>query len=86
LHGIIVAHAYGVNARWIDLAPPAPRITGDGIKYADYLHSVGLKPDVYVIKGEILDVDEAAGNAAPAERMPDLQALKASFPWANLAR
>lgn len=38
LHGIIVAHAYGIPARW----DPHPAVIGDGYKFADYALSVGL--------------------------------------------
>lgn len=37
LHGIIVAHAYGVPARWVRWAHDS----GDGVKYLDYFESVG---------------------------------------------
>jgi hypothetical protein len=36
LHGIIVAHAYGVPARWVRWRHDS----GDGIKYLDYFQSV----------------------------------------------
>lgn len=38
LHGIIAAHAYGVPAAWMELSD---RPLGDGIKFRDYLASVG---------------------------------------------
>ena len=42
LHGIIVANAYGIPARWCNLPYDDAGITGDGLKFADYFLSVGL--------------------------------------------
>jgi hypothetical protein len=39
LHGIIVAHAYGIPAAWIY----SPRLNGDGTKFRDYAASVGVE-------------------------------------------
>lgn len=38
LHGLVVAHAYGVPAQWVNLG----HVSGDGVKYQDYFHSVGI--------------------------------------------
>ena len=38
LHGLIVAHAYGVPAVWLELRPLP---SGDGSKFRDYLASIG---------------------------------------------
>jgi pyruvyltransferase len=38
LHGLIVAHAYGVPARWIRISD---RVQGGNFKFEDYLLSVG---------------------------------------------
>jgi hypothetical protein len=40
LHGIIVAHAYGIPAAWV---PTTVDIKGDGSKYADYFKGVNIK-------------------------------------------
>ena len=44
LHGIIVAHSYGIPAGWWK---PSNKVTGDGSKFEDYAQSVGitLKPE-----------------------------------------
>jgi hypothetical protein len=39
LHGIIIAHAYGVPAAWVTFGGP---IGGDGMKYHDHFEAVGL--------------------------------------------
>ena len=41
LHGLIVAHAYGIKAKWLKVTDD---IGGDGFKYKDYLESVQIKP------------------------------------------
>lgn len=39
LHGIIIAHAYGIPAAWIKLSDS---LGGDGTKFRDYFASVGM--------------------------------------------
>lgn len=41
LHGVIVAHAYGIPAVWQKFSND---VFGDDIKYQDYFESVGFKP------------------------------------------
>jgi len=40
LHGIIVAHAFGIPAAWVRWSD---RLSGDGIKFRDYAASVGVE-------------------------------------------
>lgn len=40
LHGLIVAHAYGIPAVWVKMSN---KVFGNDIKYADYLESVGME-------------------------------------------
>lgn len=41
LHGVIVAHAYGIPVRWCVAPKAKKRISGDGMKFEDYFQSVG---------------------------------------------
>ena len=44
LHGLIIAHAYGVPAAWVRFSSEdAPRVKGDGTKFQDYLQA--FNPD-----------------------------------------
>lgn len=50
LHGVIVAHAYGISAVWQKFSDD---VFGDDIKYQDYFESVGMKhykPDIVATK------------------------------------
>lgn len=47
LHGVIVAHAYGIPAIWV---PFSNKLSGDNVKFEDYFLSVGLEP--YCISNE----------------------------------
>jgi hypothetical protein len=40
LHGIILAHSYGIPAGWWQ---PSSRLSGDGSKFKDYAESVGIE-------------------------------------------
>lgn len=42
LHGVIVANAYGIPARWAVVSDASEAISGDGTKFEDYFRSVGL--------------------------------------------
>lgn len=46
LHGIIAAHAYGVNAVW---AKFSDKLFGDGTKFRDYFASVGVEMDCIIL-------------------------------------
>lgn len=44
LHGLIVAHAYGIPAEWATFRDRRETISGDETKFFDYFESVGLSP------------------------------------------
>ena len=50
LHGIIIAHAYGVPAVW---AKHSDKLGGDGIKFTDHYDSVGLTCEHVEFYGKI---------------------------------
>ena len=52
LHGIIVAHAYGIPAVWQRFSD---KLFGDDIKFRDYLESVQLQPYTPEIINKELD-------------------------------
>ena len=39
LHGIIIAHAYGIPAAWVEFSD---KLSGDGIKFTDHFATMGL--------------------------------------------
>ncbi len=44
LHGLIVAHAYGIPAEWGQFKDEGLQPAGDDTKFLDYFESVGIKP------------------------------------------
>ena len=45
LHGVILAHAYGLPAEWAAFLDSGKQIAGDGTKFQDYFRSVGIDED-----------------------------------------
>ena len=69
LHGLIVAHAYGIPAVWQKFSGD---IFGDDIKYQDYFESVGIapyKPEIVSdkMKLEVLDLLFSQMDARPRQ-------------------
>ncbi|MDO7834660.1 glycosyltransferase 61 family protein [Sphingobium sp. HBC34] len=44
LHGLVIAHAYGIPARWAVMGADEPQVAGDGTKFHDHHLSVGIDP------------------------------------------
>lgn|GEM_PF-693857 len=83
LHGLIVAHAYGIPARWCEVPDGANRVPGDGTKFHDYLLSVGLEPEppLPLPRGTVVTVDYAREAHRLPRRQIDLEALAAAAPF-----
>jgi hypothetical protein len=45
LHGVILAHAYGLPAEWAAFSDSGKQMAGDGTKFQDYFRSVGIEED-----------------------------------------
>lgn len=63
LHGLIVSHAYGIAATWVELAPLP---SGDRTKFHDYLDSIG-RPEATALTVSRHDLDLDALRSAAIE-------------------
>ncbi|MGJ8684481.1 MAG: polysaccharide pyruvyl transferase family protein [Nonlabens sp.] len=73
LHGIIVAHAYQIPAVQVQFSD---RIYGDGVKYHDYLMSVGLDPYDPEFMNESLEIEICIEKVTRHEqRLPQAAAI-----------
>ena len=55
LHGVIVAHAYGIPAVWQKFSDD---VFGDDIKYQDYFESVDIKPYRPIVFNKRMDISD----------------------------
>lgn len=55
LHGIIVAHAYGIPAAWVKLSD---NLSGDGMKFHDHYQSIGLKAQLSTMEDPIFQAPD----------------------------
>lgn len=79
LHGLIVANAYGVPARWCTFSGAPEQIKGDGTKFADYWLSAGIPiQEVLDLSGRVIDpklaseVDETVDLKINSGRLLDV--------------
>jgi len=81
LHGIIVAHAFGIPARWVEFSD---RVHGGGFKFRDYFAALG-EPAVRPlrIEGEI-EIESLLPEEQTAPLL-DIDALWEACPFRSLA-
>ncbi|HED12678.1 MAG TPA: polysaccharide pyruvyl transferase family protein [Gammaproteobacteria bacterium] len=72
LHGIIIAHAYNIPARWVQFTD---RLHGDDVKFLDYFLSISIEPYDPVMPP---DFDE---SIEPVNLTIDLDAIWDARPW-----
>lgn len=83
LHGLIVAHAYGIPAVWVKFRDLP---SGDDVKFHDYLASVGFVGTEPVRLDEHnVDVEEVARQATLPATAPDLDLLWESCPFRGMS-
>lgn len=74
LHGIIVAHAYGIPAVWQKFSND---VFGDDIKYQDYFESVSMKFYPSDIKNEKMSFDDLEHLFNNKETLPKPEKIEA---------
>lgn len=73
LHGVIVAHAYGIPAVWQQFSN---NVFGDNIKYQDYFESVELENYSIEIKRKSLSNDEIENLFANYPSLPQKEVIE----------
>jgi hypothetical protein len=79
LHGIIVSHAYGIPAVWVQFRPLPG---GDGVKFDDYFRSIGQEPPTPVpLEYDHVDLALLAHHASSPSIRLDLGPLWDACPF-----
>jgi pyruvyltransferase len=79
LHGLIVSHAYGIPATWVQFRPLPG---GDGVKFEDYYLSIGQEPPTPVsLEYDCVDLALVERHAVLPSKRVDLEPLWNSCPF-----
>jgi len=85
LHGVIIAHAYGIPACLATVTASEQQVHGDGIKFKDYYASVGVDEAPIPLDlsrfSRISDEVFTHGDFVPIVRAIDLMALAKAAPF-----
>jgi len=73
LHGVIVAHAYGIPAVWQKFSGD---VFGDDIKYQDYFESVSIAPYTSGIKDSKMSLEELQSLFVNKETLPESEVIE----------
>lgn len=74
LHGIVFAHAYGIEAAWVRLSD---RVHGAGFKFFDYYSSLGVDArDVEMLSARSATLEQMAAKCSRPGVLPDTAALR----------
>jgi pyruvyltransferase len=74
LHGIVLAHAYGIEAVWVKVSD---RVHGDGFKFRDYYSSLGVGvSDVQMMSPRYHTIGQMADACWRPGVLPDRGALR----------
>jgi len=87
LHGIIIAHAYGVPAVWCSLSNQLHDVPGDGMKFIDYFTSIEINDNIRPVDlANVSIIDSKLENHAisPPKHF-NTKVLLAAFPFGKLS-
>ena len=76
LHGLIIAHAYGIPCAWIKFSG---KLCGDGSKFADHFNAVGLQVTKFTSISK--EAESQALKDSDNLKLPDLDKLWEARPW-----
>lgn len=87
LHGIIIANAYDIPARWVTISNAEKQVHGDGTKFDDYFLGVGLptQTPLDLARYDFLDSEEIAQKVPQHVKIDfDHELFLKSFPHQEL--